>query len=59
MRRLQVVKKFKFGGTVLDELPILILSNFVKFYLFFIFANRENSMCLPSVVKEFEFWRPV
>ena len=37
---------------------MLVSPNFVKFYLFFIFANPENFMCLASVVKKFEFWLP-
>ena len=36
---------------------MLVRPNFVKFYLFFIFAYPENVMCLACVVKKFEFRR--
>ena len=38
--------------------PILISPNFVKFYLFFIFVNPKNFMCLAYVVRKFDFWQP-
>ena len=34
------------------------IPNVVKCYLFLTLANAENFMCLASVVKKFEFWRP-
>ena len=33
---------------------ILVAPNFVKFYLFVIFAYSENFMCLACMVKQFE-----
>ena len=45
-----MVKKFEVGGLVLGEPPILVNPNFVRFYLFFIFANPENFMCLACVI---------
>ena len=36
----------------------MVPPNFVKLYLFFMFANPENFMCLARVVKNLEFWQP-
>ena len=36
----------------------MVLPNFVKNDLFFIFAKPKNFMCLAYVVKKFKFWRP-
>ena len=36
-----VVKKFKILAAPFEETPILVSLNFVKFYLFFIFADPE------------------
>ena len=37
---------------------ILVPPNFVKVYLFVIFAYPENFLCLACVVRKFDFWRP-
>ena len=52
------LKSSNFGRPVWGVPPILIRPNFVKFYLFFIFANAKNFMCLACVVRKFDFWRP-
>ena len=50
-----MVKKFERWLPHLREPPSLVPSNFVISYLFFIFANPENFMCLALVVvKNFE-----
>ena len=51
----------KSGGPVQEICSVtskLLPPNFVKFYLWFVLAYPENFMCLASVVKQFEFWRP-
>ena len=40
-----VVKNIEFKRTRLED-PIVVLQNFVKFYLFFVFTYFENLMCL-------------
>ena len=52
------LKIWNFGGPVGGVPPILICPNFVKFYLFFMFLNPKNFMCLACVVRKFDFWRP-
>ena len=53
-----MVKKFEFWRHRFKGAPILEPQNFVKFYLFFIFAYPENFMYLVCVVKKIELWRP-
>ena len=51
------LKAQNFGGPVSGESPILVTPNFVRFYLFFVFAYSEKFMCLMRVVEKLQFWR--
>ena len=53
-----MVKFWVLASLFEEDSFILVLPNFAKFYLFFIFAYPENFMCLARVVKNLEFWQP-
>ena len=36
---------------------ILVLQNFVKFYLFFMFSYIQNFVCPAQKFEKFKFWR--